>query len=134
VHGTPSDDNTYLLEELVDGRLAPAQRQVIASRLGAHRPLVMLCGHSHNPALRLVEGTLVLNPGSVGCPVFVDRPFARTLEHRSPHARYAVLTLHGKRWGAEMFALEYDWESAADRARENGQEDWATAMLTGTLT
>jgi hypothetical protein len=35
VHGTPDDDSTCLLEEIVeDGRFIPARRDVLAARLG----------------------------------------------------------------------------------------------------
>jgi len=135
VHGTPEDDSCYLLEEMVDGRLAPARRQVLADRL-KHRGEagVVLCGHSHNQGLRLGPGgCLILNPGSVGCPVFADSPAAPSLEYRSPHARYAILTRRTGRWSAEMHAIDYDWVSAARRALENGRPDWAEAISTGTV-
>lgn len=134
VHGTPADDSTYLLEEMTDdGRLAPIRRAVLRERLGdaLHAPVV-LCGHSHRQAVVVgPEGGLILNPGSVGCPVFADSPAAPTLEHRSPHARYAVLTLRNGHWGAEMFALDYDWNTAARRAAELGWPKWAQALATG---
>lgn len=136
VHGTPSDDSTYLLEEIIDGRLVPAKRETITDRLGVVKTGVeiVLCGHSHNQGFRQIpNGPLVLNPGSVGCPVMADRPTARTLEYRSPHARYSILTRNNGRWGAEMVALEYDWRSASQKALANGRSDWAQAMATGTV-
>jgi predicted phosphodiesterase len=134
VHGIPGDDSTYLLEEVAEGRLIPAARATVAARLGAAaRPGgVVLCGHSHRQALvQGPEGCTILNPGSVGCPVFADSPTASALEHRSPHARYAILTRQGGQWGAELLALDYDWDAAARRAVENGRPDWAVAMATG---
>jgi diadenosine tetraphosphatase ApaH/serine/threonine PP2A family protein phosphatase len=95
---------------------------------------VVLCGHSHNQQVRQVPGgCLVLNPGSVGCPAFADHPAAAIFEFRSPHAHYAILTRRNGRWGAELLALEYDWTSAARRAKENGRPDWAEAMTTGAV-
>ena len=136
VHGTPTDDSTYLLEEAADGRLAPAPRATVAARLGAAvlPGGVVLCGHSHRQALvQGPQGCTILNPGSVGCPVFADSPAAPGLEHRSPHARYAVLTLRRGRWGAEMLALDYDWDAAARRAMENGRPDWAMTVTEGAV-
>lgn len=135
VHGTPSDDSAYLLEEVTeDGRLAPARRAVLADRLHGVAPPVLLCGHSHRQAVVTGPGgTLILNPGSVGCPVFADSPAASGLEHRSPHARYAVLTKRRGRWGAELLALEYDWDAAARRAEELGWPRWARALATGSV-
>jgi predicted phosphodiesterase len=80
-HGTPDDVSTCLLEEsLDDGRFVPARRDVLAKRLeGETTAHVVPCGHSHRQAV--IHGPrecLILNPGSVGCPVFADIPFAGT--------------------------------------------------------
>jgi putative phosphoesterase len=135
IHGTPDDDATFLLEEVHNDRLIPAAREVVLARLGEHaRADVVLCGHSHNQQLRQVPGgCLVLNPGSVGCPVFADLSAATILELRSPHAYYAILTKRSGRWGAELLALEYDWNSAARRAADNGRLDWAEGLTTGAV-
>jgi predicted phosphodiesterase len=135
VHGTPDHDSTFLLEEIHNERLIPAAREVVLARLGTHaRADVVLCGHSHNQQVRQVPGgCLVLNPGSVGCPLFADHPAAARSELRSPHAYYAILTRKNGRWGAELMALEYDWTSASRRAADNGRPDWAQAMTTGTV-
>ncbi|MBX9748841.1 MAG: metallophosphatase family protein [Roseococcus sp.] len=135
VHGTPADDSAYLLEEVTeDGRLAPARRAVLAERLVGTAAPVLLCGHSHRQALVMRPGGgVILNPGSVGCPVFADSPTAASLEPRSPHARYAVLTRRKGRWGAELLALEYDWDAAARRAAELGWPLWARALATGSV-
>ncbi|MBS7791458.1 metallophosphatase family protein [Roseococcus sp. SDR] len=135
VHGTPTDDTAYLLEEVTeDGRLAPVRRAILAERLAGAAPPVLLCGHSHRQAVVMgPAGTLILNPGSVGCPAFADSPAAGGLEHRSPHARYAVLTKQHGRWGAELLALEYDWDAAARRADGLGWPRWARALATGSV-
>jgi predicted phosphodiesterase len=135
-HGTPDDDTTCLLEEsLDDGRFVPARRDVLEARMDNHADAkVVLCGHSHRQSV--VSGPrecLILNPGSVGCPVFADIPFAANLEYRSPHARYAVLTKTNASWRVEMLALEYDWASAAARALANGRPEWASALSTGAV-
>ena len=135
VHGTPDDDSTFLLEDTHSDRLIPAAREVVLARLGAHAQAdVVLCGHSHNQQVRQVPGgCLVLNPGSVGCPVFADHPAAAIFELRSPHAYYAILTRRNGHWGAELIALEYDWTSASRRAADNGRLDWAQAMTAGAV-
>ena len=135
VHGTPGSDSTYLTEEVLSGRMAPASRELLTERLGAAmNRAVVLCGHSHRQSVTQVAGgPLVLNPGTVGCPVFADAPEASGLEFRSPHARYAILTLRNGRWGAELFALEYDWDRAACQASANGFENWARALALGAV-
>ncbi|MSP02666.1 MAG: metallophosphoesterase [Acetobacteraceae bacterium] len=136
VHGTPTDDSTYLTEEILGGRMVPAPRALLTGRLGAaFGRSVVLCGHSHRQSLTQVPGgPLILNPGTVGCPIFADAPNAAGVEFRSPHARYAVLTRRSGRWGAEMFALEYDWDRAATQARASGFERWAGALALGAVT
>jgi len=136
VHGTPHDDSASLLEEVMeDGRIAPARRALLAERLGAASASpVVLCGHSHRQTMVMEPGgALILNPGSVGCPAFADSPAAAKLEPRSPHARYAVLTRRHGRWGAEMLALEYDWDAAARRAHELGWPRWARMLASGSV-
>lgn len=136
VHGTPGDDSAYLLEEMTaEGRLAPTSRAVLTGRLGDAAAMpVVLCGHSHRQAVVMAPGgSLILNPGSVGCPVFADSPAAPALEPRSPHARYAVLTRRKGRWGAELLLLEYNWDAAAKHAAELGWPRWAQALATGSL-
>jgi hypothetical protein len=66
--------------------------------------------------------------------VFADIPRANCIEPRSPHARYAILTQHSQRWSAEFIALDYDWDQAALRARDNGFANWAEAFVTGAVT
>jgi predicted phosphodiesterase len=133
-HGTPDDDSTCLLEEsLDDGRFVPARREVVNLRLdSAATARVVLCGHSHRQAvIHGPDERLILNPGSVGCPVFADISFAANLEYRSPHARYAILTKRDKSWQAELLALEYDWASASARALANQRPEWAEALSSG---
>jgi len=135
VHGTPADDSSFLTEVIHCDRLVPAPRQLIAQRLGdAMSRQVVLCGHSHRQsAMQVPGGPLILNPGSIGCPVFADVPSSGGLEFRSPHARYAILTQRGKRWSVEFHALDYDWDQAAFRAREMGFAHWAEALVTGAV-
>ncbi len=134
-HGTPTDDMQNLLEELLEGRTAPASREAVATRLGPEAARkVILCGHSHRQAtVTGPGGVLILNPGSVGCPAFADVPAAAGWEYRSPHARYAILTERNGRWGAEMIALEYDWNAAAQQAATLGWPKWATMLATGAV-
>lgn len=136
VHGTPTDDSTYLTEEQHEGRLIPAGRDLVRQRLGdAVRHAVVLCGHSHRQSLtQLPDGPLILNPGTVGCPVFADLPTAQQSEPRSPHARYAILTKGPAGWSADFIALAYDWNRCAARALDVGFPRWAQAYATGAVT
>jgi predicted phosphodiesterase len=130
VHGTPASDTEYLLEDAVEGRLLPATAITLGQRIGDRRESLILCGHSHHQHTAQAPGNrLVVNPGSVGCPRYADNKNPFSAESCSPHARYAIATKRNRRWGVELFNLEYDWDKAADQARANGRDDWATAFL-----
>ena len=132
-HGTPTDDNRYLVEEVTGGQLLRAHPAIIQERLGDIRARTVLCWHSHQQHLvQLPDGPLVLNPGSVGCPSY-DDPGAdpHVSEAGSPHARYAILTIHEQHISAEMLAVIYDWTVAAARAEKNERPEWAYGLRTG---
>ena len=132
-HGTATNDNQYLIEDVSEQRLVRAHPSTIRERLGDVQARVVLCGHSHQPHLiQLPNGPLILNPGSVGCPSYDDpgdNPHAS--ESGSPHARYGVMTIIGDQMSAEMIAISYDWKTASARAEANGRPDWAYGLRTG---
>jgi predicted phosphodiesterase len=135
-HACPDDDNAYLLEEVRDGRLVPAAAATVAARLGAVEAGLVLCAHSHLPALRqLPDGRVLLNPGSVGCPAYADPdPPAHVSEAGAPQARYAVMEVaEGRLVAADFIALSYDHEAAAARAEAKGRPDWAHALRHGAM-
>lgn len=136
-HGSPDDDLCYLMEEITaDGAVVPAAPATVAARLGtaAGCHAVVLCGHTHLPRqLRLPDGGLVVNPGSVGLPAYRDdRPLPHVVETGSPHARYALVELDGNGgWSARFRTIAYDWQRSAGEARAAGRPDWAHALATG---
>ena len=136
VHGTPGDDNQYLLENVVDGQLVLAPVETITARLGKMQNSLVLCAHSHLP--RVVQAgaaTLIVNPGSVGCPAYCDpNPPGHVSAVGSPHARYALLDRRSRGWTVQVIAVEYDWIAASARAFENGRPEWAQGLATGFIT
>ena len=102
-HGTPTNDNQYLIEEVSERRLVRAHPSTIRERLGDVQARVVLCGHSHQQHLiQLPDGPLILNPGSVGCPSYDDPGNdPHVSEGGSAHARYAVLDINGEQVSAE---------------------------------
>jgi putative phosphoesterase len=132
-HGTPTRDETYLLETLAEGGVLPATGAEIEARLSGVREPVVLCGHSHVPrAVARSGGRLVVNPGSVGLPAYRDdAPVAHAMEAGSPHARFALVERAERGWRVEHVAVAYDWEAASGAAAANGRADWAEWLLTG---
>jgi diadenosine tetraphosphatase ApaH/serine/threonine PP2A family protein phosphatase len=131
-HGRAGDDNAYMLENVVGGRLALASRQEIAERIGTIDARVVFCAHSHIPRVVTAGGKVIVNPGSIGLPAYEDpAPPAHVSETGSPHARYAIVTLLSDRVEVEMIAIPYDHPGAAKRAEENGSTAWAHFLATG---
>ncbi|MBA4220642.1 metallophosphoesterase family protein [Bosea vestrisii] len=131
-HASPKDDDTYLLDAIEGGRLVAAGPQAVAALLGPAGAALVLCGHSHQPRLlRLDDGTVVVNPGSVGNPAYhATQPSIHLSESGAPHARFAVVDVT-QAIAIEHYAIAYDWERAARRAEINGRADWAHALRTG---
>lgn len=135
-HGSPTDDLTYLLETVEETGARAATQAEICGRLGGFvHARLLLCGHTHiQRAVRLPNGPLVVNPGSVGWPAYDDdQPYPHVMEAGSPHARYALLDDSSGRWVAALKQVEYDWERAARIADGNRRPDVARALRTGRI-
>lgn len=133
VHGTPESDLTYFLETVTHSGCRKATPKEVECRAGNAASKLILCGHTHVPrSMKLDDGRLIVNPGSVGLQAYEDdRPFPHRIEMRSPHARYAFVTRIGSNWTVEFRAIEYDWDAASATATENGRRDWAVALRSG---
>lgn len=134
-HGTPADDNTYWLERVLpDGTMAMNAIAEI-ERLAADTDCpLLLCAHSHTPrAVRLGDGRLVVNPGSVGCPGYEDPtpPTPHVMQAGTPDASYALLEEVGGRWAVSFRQVPYDNRAMAAIAAERGHAAWASALSTG---
>jgi diadenosine tetraphosphatase ApaH/serine/threonine PP2A family protein phosphatase len=133
-HATPDNDEVYWLEAVLpDGTVRMSSLAAIEDAAkGITQPLI-LCGHSHIArAVRLRDGRLVVNPGSVGSPGYRDtHPFPHVMEAGTPDARYAILELADGAWRATFRHVPYDHEAMAALARRNGQSELASALATG---
>ena len=148
-HGTPTSDLTYFLETVEPGfavvgrghngvraaTLAEATERAGGAMQGVAYGLI-LCGHTHVPrVLRLADGRLIVNPGSVGLPGFDDdHGHPHVIENRAPHARYALLERGPAGWSVALRAVAYDWDAVAQRADRESRPDWAGALRTGFVT
>jgi hypothetical protein len=82
--------------------------------------------------VRLEDGRLIVNPGSVGLQAYEDKhPFPHRMETRSPHTRYALLEDRQNEWKVEFREIAYDWVAAAEQAIGNGRIDWYYPLCTG---
>jgi putative phosphoesterase len=122
-HGTPTDDNAPWLDAWWQGRdtTLPNEAAVAAEAEGLDYP-VLLCGHTHTArAVRLRDGRLIVNPGSVGLQMV----------YGSPDARYAILDRRNSQWSVMLCAIPYDHQGAAEQARRRGFDKWVEALNTG---
>lgn len=122
-HGTPTSDDEPWLDSWWQGRTVttPDEAAVAAKAEGFDYP-VMLCGHTHVPrAVRLRDGRLIVNPGSVGLQMHIG----------SPDARYATLELRDGKYYPSFHVVPYDHFAAARQAEANGFPQWREALVTG---
>jgi putative phosphoesterase len=77
--------------------------ETLREQIGPRNPAVFVVGHTHKPLIRELNGTTVVNVGSVGLPFDGDI-----------RACYAQVVQQGPDWKAEIIRLDYD-QPLADR-------------------
>ena len=136
-HGTPDDDDTYLLDQVEGKYLVMAARETILEKLGPVTTPLVLCGHSHIPHfVQVAEGRFVLNPGSVGLPAHDAKDDAGNIyysESHSPHAKYAIVTVREAGFNVQLRNVDYDWRTAAAKAAEAQRKDWVQGLTSGSM-
>jgi diadenosine tetraphosphatase ApaH/serine/threonine PP2A family protein phosphatase len=133
-HATPEDDNVYWLENVApDGAMTCAPRDAIETTAAGISQSLILCGHTHTArAVRLRDGRLIVNPGSVGSPGYAyNVPHPHVVQAGTPDARYAILELTPAGWSVSFRHVPYDNSAMAELARANGDEEFASALATG---
>lgn len=133
-HGTPESDEKYWLEAVnSDGSVSIApRRQIEAQALEIDFPLI-LCAHTHVPrSVRLEDGRLIVNPGSVGCPGYDDiYPVPHIMQTGNPAASYAIVEKITGHWTVNLSTVPYDSTEMVALAKKHGRADWARAVATG---
>jgi predicted phosphodiesterase len=133
-HATPASDEAYWLETaLPDGNVAMSPLEAIEKAAGAIAQSLILCAHSHIArAVKLRDGRMVVNPGSVGLPGYrANHPVPHVVEAGTPDARYAILERRDRSWSVTFRHVPYDHNAMASLARENGQPELASLLATG---
>ena len=114
VHGSPLAVNDFMWESLPDDEL---RERVDASGAG-----VLLCTHSGIPWQRRVDGTLVVNAGTVGRPA----------NDGDPGTWYAIVDCDDGVASAELVRVDYDHGAQAAAMRAAGlPEPFAETIETG---
>ncbi|RXJ73184.1 metallophosphatase family protein [Veronia nyctiphanis] len=132
-HGTPNNDLVYLLEDVDSGYAKVRTDREIVQLLEGQSSNIIICGHTHTPrAVSLSTGQLIINPGSVGLPVYTDdEPVPHSMETFRPHASYAVINDFEGAWAVEHIKVPYAFQEAAAAAKYRNREDWAHFLTTG---
>jgi predicted phosphodiesterase len=133
-HGSPRSDETYWLDRVTgDGLVAPAPIEDVEKEAVGIDASLILCGHTHIPrVVRLRDGRLVVNAGSVGLPGYLgSAPVAHVVEAGTPHACYAILERTAGAWHATIRYVPYENTMMAELAARNGNPVWASALATG---
>lgn len=131
-HGTPADDSLYLLSRVSAGALERRPDCEIDSLLGCIAQPLVFCGHDHTPRLAVRGEKMIVNPGSVGCPAYVDDvPEDHVVENGSPDARFGIIWPRDGAPAVEFVAVPYDAGGAAAEARGNGFPDWGAWIASG---
>jgi putative phosphoesterase len=105
-HGSPSSNLVNLLPD------TPASE--LSELLGEQRSTVMAGGHTHIQMLRQHQGTLLVNPGSVGAP-FREYPVSGPPRILS-HAEYAVVEARGADINVMLHRVSLDRRALARAA------------------
>jgi diadenosine tetraphosphatase ApaH/serine/threonine PP2A family protein phosphatase len=133
-HGSPNSDAAFWLDRVTaDGKIEASPIREIEAEAAGVAASLMLCGHTHIPrAVRLRDGRLVVNPGSVGCPGYDSpKPVYHKSQTGTPDACYAILDRSPRGWSVTFRYVPYDHLSMAQMARRNGLPVWADALATG---
>ena len=133
-HATPRDDAAFWLDYIdAEGAVRPSPIEAIEAEAIDIDASLILCGHTHIPrVVRLRDGRMIVNPGSVGLPGYDGRtPVPYMVEVGTPDACYAIIERTAAGWSTAIRYVPYDSAAAAEMARSRGWPVWASALATG---
>ncbi|MDA9434038.1 metallophosphoesterase family protein [Bradyrhizobium sp. CCBAU 51627] len=133
-HASPKDDAAFWLDHVAaDGSVRASSVAMIEAGAAGIAAELILCGHTHIPrVVRLRDGRMIVNPGSVGLPGYDGRtPVPYVVEVGAPQACYAILERTRAGWSATMRYVPYDGTAMAALARDKGMPSWASAIASG---
>lgn len=134
-HATPEKDDENWLDYRADtDRMIARDLPGVEKRLGGTEARLILCGHTHTPrSVRLPNGQRIVNPGSVGCPAYLDTRFepAFVQQTGAPDARYAIVEKIDGSWHTDLIAVPYDPSAMIDLAKAKGADGWVRSISYG---
>lgn len=140
-HGSPASDDAFWLDRISTAGFVEATpiEDIERDAQSATDASLILCAHTHLPrAVRLSDGRLAVNPGSVGCPGYTGTtPVPYKVETGTPDACYAILerlettTDRTSPWRVTFRHVPYDTRAMSVLAKRNGLPAWGSAIATG---
>jgi predicted phosphodiesterase len=133
-HASPANDAAFWLDAVTpNGGVRASPIEAIEAEAEGIDAELILCGHTHIPrVVRLRDGRLVVNPGSVGLPGYDGKlPVPYVVEVGTPHACYAIMERAAGSWSATIRYVPYASATMAALARSKGMLSWASAIATG---
>jgi predicted phosphodiesterase len=133
-HGTPRDDETYWLESVgPEGAVSLRPIEQIEPEAADVPGSLILCAHTHIPrCVRLRDGRMVVNPGSVGLAGYRDsQPPHPVMQVGTPDAAYAICEKRRAGWAINLRTVPYDTRAMVALARARQNAVWASALETG---
>lgn len=110
VHGSPISIEEHLTPATPQARLRELARTASAD--------LVICGHSHQPFVRRVDGVWFINTGSVGRP-----------DDGDPRACYALVDMDTRSLDVQHYRLAYDLERAVAAVRTQGLPEALAQMF-----
>lgn len=102
VHGSPRKNNEYLYEN------SPELKEIAAEADFD----VLVCGHTHLPYYKVLNGKHIINAGSAGKP-----------KHMSPAATYVIADISDESIMVEIVEVPYDFEKTAKAIEDSDLPD-----------
>ena len=99
-HGSPRHNKEVILATTPD--------EDLAEKLDGQQAAILAGGHTHTPMLRRYRDSLILNPGSVGLPFFMQ-PDGRRLN--PAWAEYALVTVENGRLNINLRRVPYSLDA-----------------------
>jgi predicted phosphodiesterase len=133
-HGSPLSDTTFWLDHVVDdGSIRASTIDEIEVDAEGIEASLIVCAHTHIPrVVRLRDGRVVVNPGSVGLPGYIGRePVEHVVQTGTPDACFAILERSSETWHVTFHYVPYNSRRMAELARKQNMPDWANALETG---
>lgn len=112
VHGSHRKNNEYLFEN--SNEVDEATKEIAED--------ILICGHTHKPYYKVINGKHVINSGSAGKP-----------KHGNPNATYVIASIVDKSVCVDILEVPYDYEKTAKAIEDNEMlpNDFANMLRKG---